>query len=414
VTSVFVPRDEAGKPKGFAYVDYYNIVNQEAAHASAEAAVAALHSQLKFPQEDGIEKLLYVARHIPSQTREREKKIKKDVLKVDNINRSQGMNVYVKNFPDTLKTEEFMGLFAKFGQVTKGDIMRDDAGVSKCFGFVCFTTQEAAAAAINEMNNHFIGNKKLFVGLYQRGDQRRAQLAVSRQMMGFPLGMNRFPGPYGMMPMGGQYQQPRFTPQMMPYQMMRGQQQLRQPQGAPYPAARYALPQYGNQPNFNQQNFNQAAPMGMNQQQQFFQNKPRNMQQQQPFRRPNNQQNRPQNANNMVRQNQNQQKAPVQFTDNARNVAPKPVAGSDLPALDHTLLASVDPQMQKNMIGERLYPLIQGLGHLELAGKITGMLLEMDNAELLHLLESPEALTAKIEEALAVLQQHMQSLGSNE
>ena len=35
-----------------------------------------------------------------------------------------------------------------------------------------------------------------------------------------------------------------------------------------------------------------------------------------------------------------------------------------------------------------------------------GMLLEMDNSELLHMLEVPESLKAKVEEAVSVLRDH--------
>jgi len=47
------------------------------------------------------------------------------------------------------------------------------------------------------------------------------------------------------------------------------------------------------------------------------------------------------------------------------------------------------------MLGERLFPLIQQI-QLELVGKITGMLLEIDNTELLHMLESRQLLKSKV------------------
>jgi hypothetical protein len=68
--------------------------------------------------------------------------------------------------------------------------------------------------------------------------------------------------------------------------------------------------------------------------------------------------------------------------------------------------APLQEQKQKQMLGERLFPIIQTM-HSNLAGKITGMLLEIDNSELLHMLESPVSLCSKVdEEAVEVLQAH--------
>ena len=107
----------------------------------------------------------------------------------------------------------------------------------------------------------------------------------------------------------------------------------------------------------------------------------------------------------------------IKFNPQARNAGVPPGSAQQPPppqqlapegALTASSLASASPEMQKNMIGERLYPLIHQ-SQPDLAGKITGMLLEMDNSELLHLLESPEALKAKIDEAIQVLEAHQSS-----
>ena len=73
--------------------------------------------------------------------------------------------------------------------------------------------------------------------------------------------------------------------------------------------------------------------------------------------------------------------------------------------LTASMLAQAPPNEQKQMLGERLFPLIQQM-HPDLAGKITGMLLEIDNSELVHMLEHQESLKSKVEEAVAVLQAH--------
>lgn len=90
-----------------------------------------------------------------------------------------------------------------------------------------------------------------------------------------------------------------------------------------------------------------------------------------------------------------------QMNPSARN---QPDIGGDIPE-PLSQLAQTDPLKRKQIIGEHLYRAIVTT-HPDKAGKITGMLLEMDNSELLHMLEVPESLNSKVEEAVSVLQEH--------
>jgi polyadenylate-binding protein len=104
------------------------------------------------------------------------------------------------------------------------------------------------------------------------------------------------------------------------------------------------------------------------------------------------------------------------YTTNVRNPIPThqqapeetPAQEAHAEQLTASMLAGAPPQEQKQMLGERLYPYIQGM-HPELAGKITGMLLEIENSELLSMLDfktNPTLLNEKVNEAVTVLGQH--------
>ncbi len=76
------------------------------------------------------------------------------------------------------------------------------------------------------------------------------------------------------------------------------------------------------------------------------------------------------------------------------------------------MLKDAKPDEKKRLIGERLFPKIQVV-EPRLAGKITGMLLDMNDNELLVLLSEQRALMNKINEALAVLKDHQQKQNEN-
>jgi len=65
-------------------------------------------------------------------------------------------------------------------------------------------------------------------------------------------------------------------------------------------------------------------------------------------------------------------------------------------------LLSLNPRDQPEYIGEELYARIVGQYH-SLAGKIVGMLIELDVSELIQLLENPVSLKERVDEAVALL-----------
>ncbi|CRK14052.1 hypothetical protein BN1723_010214 [Verticillium longisporum] len=80
----------------------------------------------------------------------------------------------------------------------------------------------------------------------------------------------------------------------------------------------------------------------------------------------------------------------------------------------HSLDSSVrGVNTQKQIIGELIFPKIAAQ-QPELAGKITGMLLEMENSELITLIEDDNAMKLKVDEALGVYEEYVKNQGTEE
>ncbi|CAB0010435.1 unnamed protein product [Nesidiocoris tenuis] len=99
-----------GKSRGFGFVAF---VDPE----SAEKAVAELNGK-----EIVEGKPLYVGRAQKKAERQQELKRKFEQLKMDRLNRYQGVNLYVKNLDDTIDDERLRNEFAPFGTITSAKV----------------------------------------------------------------------------------------------------------------------------------------------------------------------------------------------------------------------------------------------------------------------------------------------------
>ena len=134
-------------------------------------------------------KNLFVGRAQKKAERQAELRRKFEQLKMERLNRYQGVNLYVKNLDDQIDDERLKKEFAPFGTITSAKVMTDSTGRSKGFGFVCFSTPEEATKAVTEMNNRIVVTKPLYVALAQRKDERKMHL-MSQHMQRVGTGGN--------------------------------------------------------------------------------------------------------------------------------------------------------------------------------------------------------------------------------
>eukprot|EP00013_Stygamoeba_regulata_P029496 CAMPEP_0177645174 /NCGR_PEP_ID=MMETSP0447-20121125/9108_1 /TAXON_ID=0 /ORGANISM="Stygamoeba regulata, Strain BSH-02190019" /LENGTH=581 /DNA_ID=CAMNT_0019147639 /DNA_START=164 /DNA_END=1909 /DNA_ORIENTATION=+ len=354
-----IMKDENGKSKGFGFVNFENFED-------AKKAVDDLNDK----EVKG--KKVFCARAQKKAEREAELKAKFEQVKAERMAKYQGVNLYVKNLDDDWDEEKLKTEFGQFGAITSCKVMRDEKNASRGFGFVCFVTPEEATRAVSEMNGRMVGAKPLYVAMAQRKEIRRAQLEAQMQQRMKRGGIANVPaGPAAMYAAGNPvfYAQP---PNMPPQQFMYAQPQHMISRRWPGPGQYQPVP-----PNYVVQMQRQTRVNGRQLAGRRFQ----------------------QTRGGRDQGNQGQV---------AAQQAGVPQAMPGMEALTMSTLAQFPPEQQLNMVGERLFSQISK-AQPDLAGKVTGMLLERYSSsipELVDILNNEAELTSNVDQALDVLNKY--------
>ncbi|NXC23530.1 EPAB protein, partial [Campylorhamphus procurvoides] len=399
--SVKVMMDNTGRSKGFGFV---NFETHEEAQKARDSSLPILLPSDAVADMNGKEingRMVYVGRAQKRLERQSKLKRKFEQIKQERVSRYKGVNLYVKNLDDGIDDEKLRKEFSPYGTITSAKVMTE-GGHSKGFGFVCFSSPEEATKAVTEMNGRIVSTKPLYVALAQRKEERKAiltnqymqRLSTMRALPGPLLGSFQTPPGYFLPPIPQAHTRAAFYGPSPVVPVRPSTRWSVQPSRPPsYPEAYPAMPPRRLLSNISTtRQASTQVPRVPPQAQRVA-----NIGTQTVSARGHSSSSLPRGALH------------YKYSSAVRNIQPMghlpPVVPPQMvePAvhvqgqepLTASMLAAAPPQEQKQMIGDRLYPLVYAV-HPSLAGKITGMLLEIDNSELLLLLESPESLHSKV------------------
>ncbi|CAO2593876.1 Polyadenylate-binding protein 1 [Lemmus lemmus] len=397
ILSVKVMTDEDGKSKGFGFVSFER-------HEDAQKAVEEMNGK----ELNG--RHIYVGRAQKKVDRHTELKRKFEQVTQDRSTRYQGVNLYVKNLDDGIDDERLQKEFSPFGTITSTKVMMD-GGRSKGFGFVCFSSPEEATKAVSEMNGRIVATKPLYVALAQRKEERQAHLTnqYMQRMAGVRAVPNPVMNPYQPTPSGYSMATVPHTQNCVPC----CPSQMTQPR----PSARWTAPGARPHPFPNmpaaihpaapRSSLSSVRPGPSHVPQVVSAHRVTNTSAQTVGQHPG-------AAAAVSAATTSTGSVPkYKYAAGVRNpqqhltaqLVPQPAVRAQAQEPWTASMLVTAPQEQKQVLGERLFPFIQAV-HPSLAGKITGMLVEMDNSEPLQMLESPGSLRSNDDEAVALLQAH--------
>ncbi|CAD5167297.1 unnamed protein product [Musa acuminata subsp. malaccensis] len=398
ILSVYIAKDDYGNSKGFGFVNF----------ESSDCAKRAMEAM------NGVQLVgtntLYVARAQKKAERMQVLRRLYEEKRNEQIRKYMASNVYVKNIDDAVDNNALRERFSEFGNITSAKVMLDEKGRSKGFGFVCYSTPEEATKAVNSLRGSMFYGKPLYVAIAQRKEERQAQLQMmyAQRMAGSPAAV--LPTGYGPL----YYASSGVVSQVPPRQGVMYQPFGIRPGWRPNGFVAPSRPIFQSMPlpamsNTSRQHRQNRGRMNGNVLPQSGQTNIYMPHLQQANHSVN-------TAKDLIGQ---QRSGQAKYVPNGHqheiNNASLTSSGSNSQGTEmlSSMLAAATPQQQKQILGERLFPLVEKL-KFDLAAKITGMLLEMDNSELLLLLESPESLAAKVEEAVQVLKLSNATVGGQE